>query len=181
MIRKFGVPGDLPRLLALGWARLRPPSAPVIASRLAYLESCVRYRACPDLKGKRHVENGRVGYEFVPLPADLQPHSEDLDAAIRACQCLLDGGNLQAARERLEGVEKLVEDMARRADPDRRRGEKVVAAASKGGKKSRKADTPAILAYVKDHSYGQAAGKFSRTSDAVAKLVQRARRRDGGG
>ena len=134
----------------------------------------MRYGVCPDLKGERHVEGWRVSYDTIPLPKELDPHKQDLGTGLSACRRLLDSGELDAARERLKGIEWLVEDMACRGDPDRRRGKKVVAGASKSGKMRRKADTPEIIAYVKDrHTYRQAARKFGRTRDAVAKLVHR--------
>ena len=119
MTRTFGIPGDLPRMralqAALGIGRLRPHSAESLASRLDYMDDCMQFGICPDSKGERHVENGRVGYDTVPLPEELEPHKQDLGTCLSACHRMLDSGDLEAAREGLKGIEALVEDMKERA------------------------------------------------------------------
>ena len=121
-IRTFGIPGDLPSVAALGFSRFRPHTAKSLASRLDYLDDCVRYAVCPDSKGERHVENGRVSYDTIPLPKELEPDRQDLGTSVTECRRLLDTGDLEATRERLKVIDWLVEDMGRRTiEPDLRR------------------------------------------------------------
>ena len=114
-IREFGIPGDLPRMAALGIGRRIPHTTRSLASRLDCLDACMKFGICPDLKGDRHVENGRVSYDAIPLPEELDPHKQDLRTGVSACRRMLDSGDLEAAREGLAGIEMLVEDMKERA------------------------------------------------------------------
>lgn len=80
--------------------------------------------------------------------------------------------------------ERKLDDLIRHVDRWRK-WKKALDDSYKGGKAKLgrlKADTLEIIAFVEaDHTYGEAAIKFELTRDAVAKRVQRARRRDGGG
>lgn len=132
----------------------------------------------------RHVKKGRVRYDAVPLPENLNEYRKDLYAGASGCRRLLESGKLAEARERLESIERLVKDMEDRADPDRRRGQAVLAGSHGGGESKDgrvKADTPEIIAFVEDgHSYAEAARKFKLKRYAVARRVQRHRRKKAG-
>ena len=132
MIRKFNIPGDLPKLAALGIVRMNHWPASEIAQRLidrrlTYLEACLEHGLHPDVKGRRWEKDGRVTYDCKPLPADLTQHAEDLAVGVRDCRALLGSGKLDAAKARLEGVEVLVADMAQLG------WRKIVAGQRKGG------------------------------------------------
>ena len=114
-VREFDIPGDLPRMAALGIGRRRLHTARSLASRLDCLDACMQFGICPDLKGERDVENGRVTYDTIPLPEELYPHKQDLRTGVSACRRMLDSGDLESARERLAEIEMLVEDMKERA------------------------------------------------------------------
>ena len=168
MIRKFGIPGDLVRMEVQGIVRRVPRSHKSISSRLTYVEAWVKAGFCPDLKGERHVKKGRVRYDAVQLPEELNKYTKDLYAGVSACRRLLDSGKLAEARERLESIERLVKDMEDRADPDRQRGQTVLAGSSSGGESRRgklNEDTLEIIAYVAaGHSYGKRPGSLSQTA-----------------
>ena len=179
-IRTFGIP-DLPRMAAaLGIGRWLTPPAKFITSRLDYLADCVRYRVCPDLKGERHVENGRVSYDPVPLPKELEPHRQDLGTGVMECRRLLDTGDLDAARERLKRIDWLVESMkARAAEPAHQLERDTLKRQQKGGRnrkgKLKKTTKKAVELLSIGRNIKQVAAELHMTDDAVRKTHQRYR------
>ncbi len=81
------------------------------------------------------------------------------------------------------GMEALVADMARRADPDRLRGEKVLAGAilgkKMGGRKA-KVSTADLIAYLEANpkrTIGKTAQHFGLRYDTVKKRLQREKKK----
>jgi len=180
-IRTFNFPDEIPLALALGYIKNTVPWSEKINTRLDYIEKCLLLKVCPDLKGKRFVEEGHASYLGVPLPSDLENFAEGLQEAVVRCRKLLDKKKNLEARNCLESIDASVAEFTRRADPDRKRGLKSVKYAQQGGKLRKgkfKPETLEILAYVENgHSYGQAALKFGKNYNAIAKLVQRHRKK----
>ena len=136
-IRKFSVPGDLPRLAALGLARPLEPtewSERYLRNRLNNIMEYLDNGCCPDLGEERIVLDGRTWNTLVHLPSELAEHAKDLKTGVADCLAMLDRGEPDAARARMKGVERLVSYIAERADPDRRCGHKVRAGQRAGGK-----------------------------------------------
>jgi len=131
--RTFNIPGDVPRLKALGYVRVRWTEA-TLRSRLDYLDTCIAQGYVPDTRGKRHVRGGRVSWECVPVPDDLREWLNDIETLTGACRDLLERQGVESAAEQMNNdLAPLVRELAARADPDRRRGRKTVESAREGG------------------------------------------------
>lgn len=124
--RTFRIPGDLPNLEALGAVAQWTPEA--VERRLLYLEACVEHEQLPDARGKRlEPPPGEIdAWESVPAPEELEDDMADLATSVAHCREHLDAGDLDAARERLRGVESLVKALnVRLANVRRKRGAKA--------------------------------------------------------
>ncbi|MCH7930355.1 MAG: hypothetical protein IIA01_07620, partial [Proteobacteria bacterium] len=114
----YGIPGDLPRLEALGHIRPIRWTARTLARRLDYLDDCIAADVVPDAKGRRErSKDGRTCYLAVAAPPDLSAHMADLAEEVKACRALLDAGDIAAAGARMDRSEALLTDMARQAEP----------------------------------------------------------------
>lgn len=126
---------------------------------------------CEWLLGRLEERLARIGDDHPDGPADLQQWhframAENLESA-------LSRGDTRTAHEQLMAMELEADK------PDAERGRAVRAASGRGGEMRQgkiKPGTHEILAYVgSGASYEQAARRFSKTKQAVAKLVQRHR------
>ncbi|MCH8202317.1 MAG: hypothetical protein IH996_04350 [Proteobacteria bacterium] len=107
-----------------------------------------------------------------------------LAEAVGAVDGLLKAGEIGKAGERMVGIEALVADMARRADPDRVRGKKVLAGAIRskemGSGRKAKVPTAELITYFEaspKHTIRKTAQHFGMLSDTVKKRLQREKKR----
>lgn len=128
----YDIPGDLLAAYARGRIRRGRWTARALARRLDYLDDCIAADVVPDAKGRREPsKDGRKRWRAVPVPDELAPHMAHLAKAVAACRALLDAGDIAAAGARMDGIEALVADMARRATPARRRDAHCVGCSSR--------------------------------------------------
>lgn len=155
--RTFGIPGDLPRMRALGIVR----------------------------KGRwtrKDVERQLAVYERGTAPDGLAGHMKDLQAACAAVRRLLADDDLAAAAARMDDIVALVQDIRDRvAAPHTKRGLKVIESARAGGEKRRGVlapDTQNVLAEMRrlidaGHSVAGAASAVCRRGTGTSAAANR--------
>ena len=145
-------------------------------------------RPSPDSNAGRRLlgvfKRGKRQWESVPVPPELEKSMAGLAEAVAAVRELLEAGEIGKAGERMVGIEALVADMARRADPDRARGKKVLAGAilgkEMGGGRKAKVPTAELIAYYEanpKHTVGKTAQHFDMLYDTVKKRLQREKKK----
>ena len=117
--REVKIPFDLPRMAALGIAEVRH-SEKSVRRRIDYLSNCVEHNLVPDKKGKKLDR----GWLSVPVPDGLNDHMADLASGIEFVRDCLRKGDLQAAIQRMEGIEMLVQSMLDQLDTERLKSKK---------------------------------------------------------
>lgn len=117
--REVKIPFDLPRMAALGIAEVRH-SEKSVRRRIDYLSNCVEQNMVPDKKGKK-LDGGWLS---VPVPDGLNDHMADLASGIEFVRDCLRKGDLQAAIQRMEGIEMLVQSMLDQLDTERLKSKK---------------------------------------------------------
>ena len=201
---------DFPDDLALAQALSPRPArwtARELQKRLDTFAFCIKHDVVPDAKGRFRglvdvsawsrpspgsnagrrllgvFKQGERQWESVPVPPELEKKMAGLAEAGVAVHELLEAGEIGKAGERMVGIEALVADMARRADPDRARGKKVLAGAilgkEMGGGRKAKVPTAELMDYYEaspKHTAGKTAQHFGMRYDTVKKRLQRGKK-----
>lgn len=116
-VKIYSLPGDLPRMLASVYIRKGRWTCKTIEKELASLEAFIEHNVVPGAGGRcRGRAGGVTTWEYREVPGALAGHMEDLREALAAVRRYLASEDIDAAAERMSGIEALVQDICDRVN-----------------------------------------------------------------